>query len=119
MGRELVMECKKPEFTQDMRNKLNAMYKLLKTRFHTKKELMQIFNLGERQIRMLITEISHRFPVISTSGTNAGYKLATTKEDLEFVNQTWGELSSRLTEIEKRIAPLIKFRNENGGGIYE
>lgn len=111
------MECKKPEFTQEMRNKLNTMYKLLKTRFHTKQELMDIFGLGERQIRMIITEISHRFPVISTSGTNAGYKIATSKGDLELVNHTWGELSSRLSEIEKRIGPLIRFRNENGGAI--
>ena len=112
------MECKKPEFTQEMRNKLNTMYKLLKTRFHTKKELIQIFNLGERQIRMIISEISHRFPVISTSGTNAGYKIATTKEDLEAVNHTWAELSSRQNEIEKRMSPLMEFRNKNGG-FYE
>ena len=111
------MECKKPEFTQEMRNKLNTMYKLLKTRFHTKQELMDIFGLGERQIRMIITEISHRFPVISTSGTNAGYKIATSQADIELVNHTWGELSSRLSEIEKRIGPLIRFRNENGGAI--
>jgi hypothetical protein len=103
-------ECRKPEFTEEMRARLNKMYKLLKEKFYTKKELMEIFNLGERQIRMMIAEISHRFPVISTSGTNAGYKIATSKDDLELVEQTWGELSSRMTETEKRIAPLIKFR---------
>jgi hypothetical protein len=103
-------ECRKPEFTEEMRARLNKMYKLLKEKFYTKKELMEIFNLGERQIRMMIAEISHRFPVISTSGTNAGYKIATSKDDLELVEQTWGELSSRIEETEKRIAPLIKFR---------
>lgn len=104
-------ECKKPEYTQEMKNKLNQMYKLLKNRFHTKQELIQIFGLGERQIRMLISEISHRFPVISISGDNKGYKIATTKEDLELVEHTWAELSSRMEEIEKRIKPLIKFRD--------
>lgn len=103
-------ECKKPEFTEQMRARLNMMYKLLKERYYTKPELMAIFHLGERQIRMMIAEISHRFPVISTSGTNAGYKIATSKEDLDLVEQTWGELSSRIEETEKRIAPLIKFR---------
>lgn len=109
------VKCEKPEFTEEMRAKLNKMYKLLKERFYSKQELMQIFGLGERQIRMIITEISHRFPVISTSGTNAGYKIATSEADLELVENTWGELSSRLTEIEKRIEPLIKFRDKVRG----
>jgi biotin operon repressor len=109
------VKCEKPEFTEEMRAKLNKMYKLLKDRFYSKQELMQIFGLGERQIRMIITEISHRFPVISTSGTNAGYKIATSEADLELVEHTWGELSSRLTEIEKRIEPLIKFRDKVRG----
>ena len=109
-------KCEKPEFTQEMKDKLNAMYILLKQRFYTKQELMDIYGLGERQIRMMITIISHRFPIISTSGTNSGYKLATSKEDLELVEHTWGELSSRMEEIEKRIKPLIKFRDKCRGG---
>lgn len=106
------MKCEKPEYTEEMRKKLNRMYSLLKERFYSKQELMEIFGLGERQIRMMITEISHRFPVISTSGTNSGYKLATIKQDLKLVEHTWAELSSRMEELEKRIAPLIKFREK-------
>jgi biotin operon repressor len=106
------MKCEKPEYTEEMRKKLNRMYALLKERFYSKQELMEIFGLGERQIRMMITEISHRFPIISTSGTNSGYKLATSKEDLELVEHTWGELSSRVEELQKRIEPLIKFRDK-------
>ena len=106
------VKCEKPEFTPEMRAKLNKMYKLLKERFYSKKELMEIFGLGERNIRQMVTHISHRFPVISTSGTNAGYKIATTNEDLELVDHSWAELSSRIEELEKRIEPLIKFREK-------
>lgn len=104
------MKCEKPQYTEEMRAKLNKMYKLLRERFYSKQELMDIFELGERQIRMIITEISHRFPVISTSGTNAGYKIAKTEKDLALVENAWAELSSRCEELEKRIAPLIAFR---------
>lgn len=106
------MKCEKPEFTEEMRKKLNYLYMLLKERFYTKQELMDIFNTGERKIRIMVTEISHIRPVISTSGTNMGYKIATTKEDLELVENSWAELSSRCEEIEKRIKPLIAFREK-------
>ncbi|MBR2870701.1 MAG: hypothetical protein IKB98_04930 [Clostridia bacterium] len=105
-------KCEKPEFTLEMRKKLNCMYSLLKVRFYSKTELMKIFGLGERQIRMLIEEISHRFPVISTSGTNAGYKLATSEKDLKLVENTWAELSSRKEKLDLRIGPLAKFRDK-------
>ena len=110
-------KCEKPEFTREMKDKLNLMYKTLKQGFHTKQELMDIFGLGERQIRMLITEVSHRFPVISVSGSNCGYKLATSVEDLELVEYTWGELSSRVEELQKRMQPLITFRDKMKYGI--
>lgn len=106
------MECKKPEFTEEMRARLNSMVRLLRQRFYTKQELMEIYNLGERQIRMAVTEISHRLPVISTSGTNNGYKIATTPEELALVETSWAELSSRIEELQKRINPLIKFRDK-------
>lgn len=106
------MKCEKPEFTQQMRDNLNKLYKLLKQRFYSKQELQDIFEVGERQIRMMIEIIAHRFPVISTSGTNAGYKIATSYSDLELVEHTWGELSSRMTKLEERCKPLIKFREQ-------
>ena len=106
------MRCEQPEFTREMKNKLNSMYRLLKQRFYTKKELMQVFNTGERQIRMMVSHISHRAPVISISGDNAGYKVATSKEDLELVEASWAELSSRIEELNKRIVPLMEFREK-------
>ena len=106
------MKCEQPEFTQEMKNKLNSMYKLLKQRFYTKKELMEIYGTGERQIRMMISHISHKMPVISISGDNAGYKVATTREDLQLVEASWAELSSRIEELTKRIIPLMQFRDK-------
>ena len=48
-------KVEKPEFTGEMRAKLNSMVRLLYKRFYTKQELMEIYNVGERQIRMMIT----------------------------------------------------------------
>lgn len=101
------VKCEKPEFTEEMRAKLNKMYKLLKERFYSKQELMGIFALGERQIRMIITEISHRFPVISTSGTNAGYKIATSEADLELVEHTWGNSPRALPKSKNALSHLL------------
>lgn len=105
-------KCEKPEFTKEMKDKLNLMYNTLKKGFHTKQELMDIFGLGERQIRMLVTEVSHRFPIISVSGSNCGYKMATSKEDLELVENSLAELSSRREELEKRMQPLYDWRDK-------
>lgn len=106
------VKCEKPEYTQEMKNKLNLMYKTLKKGYHTKQELMDLFGLGERQIRMLIAEVSHRFPIISNSGTNVGYKICTSEEDLKEVEHTLAELSSRCEEIQKRMQPLYAFRDK-------
>lgn len=105
-------EPQKPEFTEEMRNKLNYMYRLLKSRYWTKQELMAEFELGERQVRMMIQEIRQRVPVISTSGTNKGYKVATSSKEMDEVVATWRELYSRSRELGKAIAPLAAFRDK-------
>lgn len=110
-------KAEKPEFTNEMRAKLNSMVRLLYKRFYTKQELMEIYNVGERQIRMMVTAISHRLPVMSTSGTNNGYKIATSPEELELVENAWAELSSRIEELQKRISPLIRFRDKIKYGV--
>lgn len=102
-------EVKKPELTRAMRDRLNDLYRLLKTRYYTKQELMEVFETGERQIRDMISTLSHKVPVISTSGTNMGYKVATCKEDLENARYSCAELESRVNEIEKRKKPLMDF----------
>lgn len=116
------MKTKKPELTKEMMDRLNELYKKLRQRFYTKEELMVEYKTGERQIRMMITEISHRAPIISTSGTNDGYKVAISASELELVENTWAELSSRIEELEKRCRPLIEFREKilkinNGGNV--
>lgn len=111
------MDVQKPAYTEEMRTRLNSMVRLLRQRFYTKQELMQIYNLGERQIRMAITEISHKLPVLSTSGTNNGYKIATSSEELSLVENSWAELSSRIEELNKRISPLVKFRDKIRYGV--
>ena len=110
-------KAEKPEFTDEMKAKLNSMVRLLYKRFYTKQKLMEIYNVGERQVRMMITAISHRLPVMSTSGTNNGYKIATSAEELELVENSWAELSSRIEELQKRISPLIKFRDKIKYGV--
>lgn len=102
-------EVKKPELTPAMRERLNDLYRLLKTRYYTKEQLMEIFEVGERQIREMISILSHKVPVISTSGTNLGYKVAYSKEDLEVARNACAELDSRINEIEKRKKPLMDF----------
>ena len=111
------MDVQKPVYTEEMGTRLNSMVRLLRQRFYTKQELMQIYNLGERQIRMAITEISHKLPVLSTSGTNNGYKIATSPEELSLVENSWAELSSRIEELNKRISPLIRFRDKIKYGV--
>jgi two-component SAPR family response regulator len=102
-------EVKKPELTPAMRERLNDLYRLLRTRYYTKQELMNVFETGERQIREMISTLSHKVPIISTSGSNMGYKVAIDKTDLDVARYSCGELESRINEIEKRKKPLMDF----------
>lgn len=103
------MEPRKPEFTEEMRARLNQMCRMLMSDYRTKQDLMDTFGLGERQVRMMIQEIRQRVPVISTSGTNKGYKIATKSEEVSEVIATWRELWSRIEELQKAIKPLSEF----------
>ena len=103
------MEPRKPEFTEEMRARLNQMCRLLMSDYRTKQDLMDTFGLGERQVRMMIQDIRKRVPVISTSGTSKGYKIATKSEEVPEVIATWRELWSRIEELQKAIKPLSEF----------
>ena len=81
------MEPRKPEFTEEMRARLNQMCRLLMSDYRTKQDLM----------------------VISTSGTSKGYKIATKSEEVSEVIATWRELWSRIEELQKAIKPLAEF----------
>ena len=89
--------------------------------FITKKEIAQ--QLGwdyikkDRQIRMLVSELAQKYPIISTSDNNKGFKLAKDPSDIDFVKQSWAENSSRQDELTKRNRPLIKFLEKYNSGI--
>ena len=95
----------------------NKLYKFMMLNDIVTKEQM-LSHLGwdkskDRQLRDLLSNIAKKMPVISTSD-NRGYKIAKTKEDLEEVEHTWAELSSRIEELQKRIRPLLDFRERFG-----
>lgn len=78
----------------------------------TKAQICDICCVGsERQARDIISVLAQHQPIISTSDST-GYRLAMTADDLREVEHTWAELSSRMEELEKRIKPLIRFRDK-------
>lgn len=66
----------------------------------------------DRSIRDIIANISWHNPIISTSDTNKGFKLAKDYDDAELVKHAWAEIDSRIEELAKRKRPLIKFLDE-------
>ena len=105
------IKCEKP-MTENEKANGNKLYKYMMTHDVLTKEQMLAY-LGwdskkDRQLRNLISFIAKKVPVISTSDSR-GYKIAKTKEDLEEVEHTWAEMSSRIEELQARVAPLIKF----------
>lgn len=71
---------------------------------------------NERRVRDIIANVSHYYPILSTSDSK-GYKLAKTLADVEDVKHTWAEHSKRIEEINKKIKPLMKFLDKNGINI--
>jgi biotin operon repressor len=107
------MEYKKP-ITENMKDKANKLFNYLKSidRYATKEEIGQYLGISnERSVRDVISLLATRKPIISHSG-GKGYRLAMTADDLEEVERTWAELSSRAEELERRMQPLIAFREK-------
>lgn len=99
--------------TDNMKDKANRLFKYLKDigRYATKEEIGEYLGVkDERVIRDVISLLATKKPIISHSGFR-GYMLAQTKEDLEEVERTWAELSSRCESLQERMQPLIKFRD--------
>ena len=106
-------KCEKP-ITDNMKDKANKLYFFLKGigRYATKEEIGEYLGIkNERSVRDVVALLATKKPIISKSNS-CGYKLAQTIEDLEEVENTWGDLSSRIEELEKRIKPLIEFRDK-------
>ena len=105
-------KCEKP-ITDNMKDKANKLFLYLKDigRYATKEEIGDFLGIkDERVIRDVISLLATKKPIISHSGFR-GYMLAQTKEDLEEVERTWSELSSRCESLQERMKPLIKFRD--------
>lgn len=96
------------ELTQKNRERLNDLYARLKSRPHTKDELCEIYGTNERQIRLMVSTLAKKKPVITTSDSK-GYRVAVNLSDYEDARHSWAELSSRIEELNDRIAPLIAF----------
>lgn len=111
-------KCEKP-ITDNMKDKANKLFIYLKNigGYVTKEEIGERLGIkDERIIRDIISLLATKKPIISHSGSR-GYKLARTKEDLEEVERTWAELSSRCESLQERMQPLIKFRDKIKFGI--
>lgn len=109
--------------TENEKRDANSLYKyLMKLDCPATKEMMLSY-LGwtkqkERQLRMLLSEIAKKMPIISTSDTR-GYYIAKNKNDLDAVEHQWAEISSRIEELEKRIKPLLEFREKYIGEKFK
>lgn len=100
--------------TDGIKEKANRLFVFLKDKgdYATKEEIGAFLGISnERSVRDVIALLATKKPIISHSG-GKGYKLARTADDLAEVERTWAELSSRMEEIERRIAPLISFREK-------
>lgn len=108
------MAFEKP-MSENQKENGNKLYRFMKYNdFVTKEQMLD--HLGwdktrDRQLRELISMIAKKVPVISTSD-NKGYKIAKDYKDLEMVEHAWAELSSRIEELNKRIEPLMQFRDK-------
>ena len=106
------MEKYQKPITPAMKEKANKLFFYLKDigRYATKEEIGEFLGIkDERVIRDIISLLATKKPIISHSGFR-GYMLAQTEEDLEEVERTWAELSSRCESLQERMQPLIKFR---------
>lgn len=103
------MKPNKP-ITANMKEKANAIYLILKDgKWHTKEELGERLGIkNERSVRDVISTLSKRRPIISTSD-GKGYKMALYVKDIEDVKHAWLELDSRIEELTARRECLIKF----------
>lgn len=102
--------------TEKRRNRLNGIYTELKKGFCTKEYLMNMFDVSkERTIREDIDYIRDFFPVIAVS-SQQGYKIPSSKKDLELAKQTVSEAYSRAREAIKGVAKTKQWIDEVENG---
>lgn len=106
-------KCEKP-ITDNVKEKANKLFLYLKEigGYATKEEIGEHLGIkDERSVRIVISALATKKPILSNS-SGKGYKLARSKADLEEVEHTWAELSSRVEELQNRMQPLIAFRDK-------
>ena len=111
------MEIKKP-MTENEKKNGNLLYKyLMQNDVVSKEQMLNVLGWDskkDRQLRDLLSMIGKKVPLIATSDQK-GYKIAKTEKDLEEVCHQWKELDSRIANLKERVAPLIRFYEQNKG----
>ena len=112
-------KLRKMSQTQLAKSKFQSdMLPLLKDGIKTKAELQELLNTGERFVREEISRCSMYYPVLATSD-KSGYRLAKNindledeklLEELEEINHSIHEISSRIKCLKKRLKPLIAYK---------
>lgn len=97
-------------YNQANKDKINALYRELKSRTMTKADVMDFLGCDERGARAFIHEVAIRVPVISTSDKR-GYRVAdrTKPHDVKEAKHAMLENEKRADEILKRNAPFKEF----------
>ena len=97
-------------YNQANKDKINALYRELKSRIMTKADVMDFLGCDERGARAVIHEVAIRVPVISTSDKK-GYRVAdrTKPHDVKEAKHAMLENEKRADEILKRNAPFKEF----------
>jgi len=112
------INLKKPKTARfELRCKLVHAFMASKNDYVTKQQIAEQLEWSwpkqDRQIRDILSHISKTNPIISTSSTNAGYKLAQVSGDVQEVQHAVAEINSRIEELAKRKQPLIQFCRTN------
>lgn len=100
-----------------MSNDLKLLAELLHQRFYTKPELMDILHVPDRVLRKMVQTLKRLYPVISTSN-HAGWKIATTSDDIPLVEDSIRNNRSKAISIfegQKQLKEFLKAQNHEEG----
>lgn len=115
------VEFKKPTISKFEERCKRVFYWLQVRDYVTKPQIAEFlgwqYPKTDRQIRDIISSISQKHPIVSTSDTNKGFKLAKDPSDIELVKHSFNELNSRIDEMNKRKRPLMNFLNNNNSTL--
>lgn len=95
--------------TDENRAKLSALWRTMRLKKVTKREVMQMFGVGERVARDMLSEVAKRSPVIALSD-GSGYRIVdiTNPIDVADARHAYNENRKRAEEILKRNDALAR-----------